>query len=98
MHASLASPRASAFPSFIMSRLPHLTFSRIARCSLTLLPARLADPHEGPFLEVLQLIRHLLSRLECFQPERQLAGPDLHRGGGYDLSKAHTKPKWKAAC
>jgi hypothetical protein len=87
MRMSFASPRASAFPSLMIGRLPHLTFSRIAQCSLTLRPARLAGPQKGPFLEVLQLIRYLLSRLECFQPERQLAGPDLHRGGGYGFPR-----------
>jgi len=89
MRSSLASPPAATFPSFIVGRLLHLTFSRIARCSLGLRPVRIADSPREPFLEVLQLIRHLLSRLECFQPERQLAGPDLHRGGGYVFSR-HT--------
>jgi hypothetical protein len=33
----------------------------------------------GPFLEVLQAIRRLLTRPECFRLEREFAGPDFHR-------------------
>ena len=31
-------------------------------------------PPAGPFLEVLQAIRHLLARPECFRLEREFAG------------------------
>ena len=43
-------------------------------------PARTVDPQKGPFLEVLQAIRRLLTRSKYFRLERELAGPDLHRG------------------
>ena len=34
-------------------------------------------PPAGPFLEVLQAIRRLLTRPECFRLEREFAGPDF---------------------
>jgi hypothetical protein len=34
----------------------------------------------GPFLEVLQTIRRLLIRPECFRLEREFAGLDFHQG------------------
>ena len=37
-------------------------------------------PPTGPFLEVLQIIRRLLTRPDCFRLEREFAGPDFHRG------------------
>ena len=37
-------------------------------------------PPAGPFLEVLQAIRRLLTRPEYFRLEREFAGPDFHRG------------------
>ena len=37
-------------------------------------------PPAGPFLEVLQTIRRLLIRLECFRLEREFAGLDFHQG------------------
>jgi hypothetical protein len=45
------------------------------------------NPLKGPFLEVLQVIRCLLTRPECFRLEREFAGPDSHRGGKCTLSR-----------
>ena len=53
-------------------------------------PARFAGPQKGPFLEVLQAIRHLLTRPECFRLERELAGPDLNREKQCTLAR-HTQ-------
>ena len=64
-----------------------MDLSRPARCSLTLQPARSADPLKGPFLAVLQVIRRLLTRPECFRLEREFAGPDFHRGGWRTLAR-----------
>src|ERR1019366_5453953 len=50
-------------------------------------PARSADPLKGPFLGVLQVIRRLLTRPECFRLEREFAGPDFHRGGWCTLAR-----------
>jgi hypothetical protein len=50
---------------------------------------RTADPLKGPFLGVLQAIRRLLTRPECFRLEREFAGPVFHRGGWRTLDKAH---------
>jgi hypothetical protein len=52
-------------------------------------PAWTTYPLKGPFLEVLQVIRRLLTRPECFRLEREFAGPDLHREGKCTLSR-HT--------
>ena len=41
----------------------------------TLRPALSADPLRGLF-EVLQVIRRLLTRPECFRLEREFAGPE----------------------
>ena len=68
---------------------PTLTVSRPAQCSLTLRPARSAVPLKGSFLEVLQAIRRLLTRPECFRLEREFAGPDFHRGEQCTLAR-HT--------
>jgi hypothetical protein len=46
-------------------------------------------PPMGSFLEVLQAIRRLLTRPECFRLEREFAGPDFHRGEQCTLSR-HT--------
>ena len=62
-----------------------LAVSRPARRSLALQPAWTTDPLKGPFLEVLQVIRRLLTRPECFRLEREFAGPDFHRGGKVHL-------------
>ena len=69
---------------------PTLTVSRPARCSLALRPARSADPLSGPFLEVLQTIRRLLIRPECFRLERELAGLGFHQGEQCTLAR-HTR-------
>src|SRR4051794_21581483 len=57
-------------PRYYGGSAPTLTISRPARCSLALRPARSADPLTRPFLGVLQTIRHLLIRPECFRLER----------------------------
>jgi hypothetical protein len=67
-------------------------FSGPARRSLALQPARTADPLKRPFLGVLQVIRYLLTRSECFRLERELAGPDFHRGEWCTLSR-HTQQR-----
>ena len=46
-------------------------------------------PPTGSFLEVLQAIRRLLTRPECFRLEREFAGPDFHRGEQCTLAR-HT--------
>jgi hypothetical protein len=61
---------------------PTLTVSRPAQCSLTLRPARSADPLRGLSIEVLQIIRRLLIRSDRFRLEREFAGPDFHRKNG----------------
>jgi hypothetical protein len=47
-------------------------------------------PPTGSFLGVLQTIRRLLIRPECFRLEREFAGPDFRRGEQCTLTKAHT--------
>jgi hypothetical protein len=47
-------------------------------------------PPTGPFLGVLQTIRRLLIRPECFRLEREFAGPDFRRGERRTLSR-HTQ-------
>jgi len=49
-------------------------------------------PPTGPFLRVLQTIRRLLIRPECFRLEREFAGPDFHRGEQCTLSR-HTQQR-----
>ena len=66
-----------------------LAVSRPARRSLALQPAWITYPLKGPFLGVLQVIRRLLTRPECFRLEREFADPGLHRGGKCTLSR-HT--------
>jgi DNA methylase len=39
-----------------------------------------ADPQRGLSIEVLQIIRRLLIRSDRFRLEREVAGPDFHRG------------------
>jgi hypothetical protein len=85
-------------PRYYGGSAPTLTVSRPARCSLTLRPARSAAPLKGAFLEVLQTIRRLLIRPECFRLEREFAGPDFHRGEQCTLIKAHTATPSSAQC
>jgi hypothetical protein len=70
-------PRGGGLPQDSHGSAPALMVSRRARCSLTLRPARLADPQKGPFLGVLQSIRRLLDRPECSRLERQFADRGL---------------------
>jgi hypothetical protein len=49
-------------------------------------------PYEGPFLGVLQAIRRLLTRPKCFRLERELAGPDFHRGKQRALPRHTPQP------
>jgi hypothetical protein len=52
-------------------------------------------PPAGPFLEVLQAIRRLLTRPEYFRLEREFAGPDFHRGEQCTFSR-HTDQRGRA--
>ena len=72
-------PNDGGLPRYYGGSAPTLAISRPARCSHALRSARHADPQKGPFLEVLQAIRHLLTHPECFRLERELAGPDSNR-------------------
>src|SRR4029077_3716353 len=77
-------------PRYSGGSAPTLALSRPARCSLALRPARSADLQKRPFLRVLQTIRRLLIRPECFRLEREFAGPVFHRGEQCTLSR-HTE-------
>ena len=70
----------SDLPRYSGGSAPTLALSRPAQCSLTLRPARSADPLRGLSIEVLQIIRRLLIRSDRFRLEREFAGPDFHRG------------------
>jgi hypothetical protein len=71
---------------------PTLAVSRPAQRSLALQSAWTTYPLKGPFLGVLQVIRRLLTRPECFRLEREFAGPDSHRGGKCTLAR-HTQQR-----
>jgi hypothetical protein len=79
--------RGVGLPRYYGESASTLTISRPARCSLALRPARPADLLTRPFLKVLQTIRFLLIRFKCFRLERELAGPDLHRGEQYAFTR-----------
>ena len=66
--------------SFIEVDLHHKLLAGLPAHSLTLRPARSADPLRGLSIEVLQIIRRLLIRSDRFRLEREFAGPDFHRG------------------
>ena len=66
--------------SFIAVDFHHLLPAGLPAHSLTLRPARSADPLRGLSIEVLQIIRRLLIRSDRFRLEREFAGPDFHRG------------------
>lgn len=83
-------PADCGLPRYSGGSAPTLAVSRPARCSLALRPARSADPLKEPFLEVLQTIRRLLIRPECFRLEREFAGLDLNRGEWCTLTR-HTE-------
>ena len=91
-------PRDSGLPRYWGGSASTLELSRPARCSLTFRPVRTADPLKGPFLGVLQAIRRLLTRPECFRLEREFAGPVFHRGGWRTLDKAHRTTDVSARC
>lgn len=96
MRVSLASPATSAFPIALAGRLSHCLFRGLlgvhSRCG----PHGPLTPFRGRFLEVLQVIRCLLTRLECFRLERELAGPDFHRGEQCAFAR-HTKQRHEQA-
>jgi len=50
---------------------------------------------KGSFLEVLQAIRRLLTRPECFRLEREFAGPGFRRGEQCTFSR-HTYQRHRA--
>jgi len=76
--------------SFTVMDLHHLLLAGLPAHSLALRPARSADLQKRPFLRVLQTIRRLLIRPECFRLEREFAGPVFHRGEECTLSR-HTE-------
>lgn len=82
-------PHGIGLPRYWGGSASTLDLSRAARCSLAFRPVRTTDPLKGPFLGVLQAIRRLLTRPECFRLEREFAGPDFHRGRRCTLDKAH---------
>ena len=53
-------------------------------------------PAKGPFLEVLQAIRRLLTRREWFRLKREFAGLDFHQGEQRALAR-HTPERTKPA-
>ena len=57
----------SDLPRYSGGSAPTLALSRPSQCSLTLRPARSADPLRGLSIEVLQIIRRLLIRPQCFR-------------------------------
>ena len=81
--------------SFIAVDFHHILLAGLPAHSLTLRPARSAVPLKGSFLGVLQIIRRLLIRPECFRLEREFAGPGFHRGEQCTLTKAHTPTSLK---
>ena len=83
-------PCGIGLPRYCGGSASTLDLSRPARCSLAFRPVRTADPLQGPFLGVLQAIRRLLTRPECFRLEREFAGPGFHRGGWCTLAR-HTQ-------
>ena len=83
-------PGGVGLPRYSGGSAPTLALSRPAQCSLALRPARSADLQKRPFLRVLQTIRRLLIRPECFRLEREFAGPVFHRGEQCTFSR-HTK-------
>ena len=74
----LTSPAAPAFPIIVVGRHPRPIFRGLLNVRYALRPARIADPHKGPFLGVLQPICHLLVRSEGFRLEQQFAGRDSY--------------------
>jgi hypothetical protein len=84
-------------PRYSGGSAPTLALSRPAQCSLALRPARSADLHKRPFLRVLQTIRRLLIRSECFRLEREFAGPDLPRGEQCTLARRTEQSSRKLA-
>ena len=83
-------PGGVGLPRYSGGSAPTLALSRPAQCSLALRPARPADLQKRPFLRVLQTIRRLLIRPECFRLEREFAGPVFHRREQCTLSR-HTE-------
>ena len=88
-------PGGIGLPRYSGGSAPTLALSRPAQCSLALRPARSADLQKRPFLRVLQTIRRLLIRPECFRLEREFAGPDFHRGEQCTLSRHTEQPRRK---
>ena len=80
-------PGGFGLPRYSGGSAPTLALSRPAQCSLALRPARSADLQKRPFLRVLQTIRRLLIRPECFRLEREFAGPVFHRGEQCTLAR-----------
>ena len=83
----------SDLPRYSGGSAPTLALSRPSQCSLTLRPARSADPLRGLSIEVLQIIRRLLIRSDRFRLEREFAGPDFHRGERCALPRHTEQPR-----
>ena len=60
-------PADLGLPRHYIGSTPALGVTRLARCSHMLRPTWLADSPREPFLGVLQHIRYLLRRPECFR-------------------------------
>ena len=73
--------------SFIAVDSHHILLAGLPAHSLALRPARSAALQKRPFLGVLQIIRRLLIRSECFRLEREFAGPLFHRGEQCTLAR-----------
>ena len=82
----------SDLPRYSGGSAPTLALSRPSQCSLTLRPARSADPLRGLSIEVLQIIRRLLIRSDRFRLEREFADPDFHRGERCALPRHTEQP------
>jgi len=87
----------SDLPRYSGGSAPTLALSRPSQCSLTLRPARSADPLRGLSIEVLQIIRRLLIRSDRFRLEREFAGPDFHRGERCALPRHTEQSGWEFA-
>ena len=82
-------PTSVGLPHHYVGSTPAPGVTRLAQCSHMLRPAWLADSPREPFLEVLQRIRYLLHRPECFRPEGQFFGLDFHQSSRCSFQDTH---------
>ena len=80
MRFSLASPTTAAFLVIMASRLLRRHFRGLLSVHFRYGPHDALLSLQRASLEVLQTIRRLLIRPECFRLEREFAGPDFHQG------------------